>query len=294
MALGWLSLIASTVFAERLSSGASPIIRMFAIIICVFFGMKIIVTAVEAGESPPALAILPWFAFVFGWAGMRPGIFRNLGRAPLPEGKKMILSGLVRIAAGLALIWGARTLSRLPLDGLSEVILISVLLLIGYSLFLHFGILLASAGFWRLLGVKAYPLFNAPLLSLSLSDFWSRRWNIAFSEMTSITVFRPLRRILGGRTSFFASFLFSGILHELALSFPVKAGFGLPLVYFTLQAAVQLAENSIFKGKRAFEERKWAARLWVYFWILAPAPLLFHPAFLKGVVWPLAGLEYPD
>ena len=206
----------------------------------------------------------------------------------------MILSGLVRIAAGLTLIWGARTLSSLPMDGLPEIILVSGLLLIGYSLILHFGVLPASAGFWRVLGVKAYPLFNAPLLSLSLGEFWSRRWNIAFSEMTSLTVYRPLKRILGSRTSFFASFLFSGILHELVLSFPVKAGFGLPLAYFTLQAAVQSAENSIFKGKRAFEGRKWAARLWVYFWILGPAPLLFHPAFLKGVVWPLAGLEYPD
>jgi hypothetical protein len=140
VALAWLALFAAAVFAERITSGADPVFRMFAIITCVFLGMKLIVTAVEARESPPALAIRPWLAFVFGWAGMRPGIFRTLGRAPLPEGMKMVLSGLVRIAIGLALIWGARTLSGHMADGQMKFIMTSMLLLLGYSLTLHFGV----------------------------------------------------------------------------------------------------------------------------------------------------------
>jgi len=33
-----------------------------------------------------------------------------------------------------------------------------------------------------------------------------------------------------------------------------------------------------------------ASRAWALFWLIAPLPILFHPPFLRGIVWPLVGL----
>ena len=124
----------------------------------------------------------------------------------------------------------------------------TVFLLVGYSLILHFGILSISAGIWRLFGVKTYLLFKSPLLSTTLSEFWSKRWNIAFSEMISVTIYRPLKNKFGPAAIIIISFIFSGLLHEIAISLPVGKGFGLPMLYFIIQAIAILLEN-FFKGK---------------------------------------------
>ena len=56
-------------------------------------------------------------------------------------------------------------------------------------------------------------------------DFWSRRWNLAFSEMTALGVYRPLSGNIGRKAATVAAFLASGLLHELAISLPVLAGY---------------------------------------------------------------------
>ena len=92
----------------------------------------------------------------------------------------------------------------------------------------------------------------------------------------------PSRASFAGETAgLFASFLASGVLHELAISVPVGAGFGLPTLYFLLHGALVGLER---KTPRI------ASRAWTLFWLIAPLPLLFHPPFLRGVVWPLVGL----
>ena len=83
---------------------------------------------------------------------------------------------MIRILAGGILVLTARWTWR-ELDSFG---LTGSLLMIGISLILHFGFcnLLVSA--WRRFGVEANVLFLAPLYSQSLSEFWARRWNLAF------------------------------------------------------------------------------------------------------------------
>jgi alginate O-acetyltransferase complex protein AlgI len=123
--------------------------------------------------------------------------------------------------------------------------------------------------------------FRNPLASRSLAGFWGRRWNVGFSEMIAVTVHRPVRRYAGDTAALMASFLASGILHEIAISVPVRAGFGLPTLYFLLHGALVGVER---KFPRV------ASRAWTMFWLIAPLPILFHPPFLRGIVWPLLGL----
>ena len=101
-------------------------------------------------------------------------------------------------------------------------------LMTGISFAVHFGLFDLLAGLWRYCGADCRKLFRAPFLSRSLTEFWSRRWNVAFSEMTALAVFRPVKARLGGRIAQTAAFLFSGLLHELAISVPVQAGYGMP------------------------------------------------------------------
>ncbi|MGZ8781078.1 MAG: hypothetical protein ACXW31_14245 [Thermoanaerobaculia bacterium] len=54
--------------------------------------------------------------------------------------------------------------------------------------------------------------------------------------------------------------------------------FGMPTLYFLL--------HGVLVGL----ERRFpclASRAWTLFWLVAPLPILFHPPFLRGVVWPL-------
>jgi alginate O-acetyltransferase complex protein AlgI len=165
----------------------------------------------------------------------------------------------------------------------------TLLLLPGLSLILHFGVFNVLAGAWRLAGVDCRALFRAPFASKSLAEFWARRWNLGFTEMTSLAIFRPLKRTLGDRGAAFVSFLFSGLLHELAISIPVKAGFGLPLLYFALHAFATAIERRLERTGGLFAGRPWLGWLWTMTWLLLPLPLLFHPPFLRGCFWPIIG-----
>jgi alginate O-acetyltransferase complex protein AlgI len=221
---------------------------------------------------------------------MRPQIFASLGKKPVEGAIRLILYGISRLCLGVLLFLAAKQMQHLHLHPQILFVCLTILLLVSYSLILHFGILSISAGVWRLLGVKTYLLFKSPLQSTSLSEFWSKRWNIAFSEMISIAIYRPLKNNVGPAGIVILSFIFSGLLHESAISLPVEQGFGLPLLYFAIQAAAILLENIFKKKNLSFLNNIVLARLWVYTWVILPAPLLFHIYFIKGVVLPLAGL----
>ena len=170
-------------------------------------------------------------------------------------------------------------------------VLATALLLPGLSLVLHFGLFNLLAGAWRLAGVDARPLFRAPLKAHSLTEFWGRRWNLAVAEMTALAVYRPLAGRFGTGAATFLAFLFSGLLHELAISVPVRAGYGLPLLYFALHGTLVLVERRLEQARRPIECWGWLARAWTLGWLALPLPVLFHPSFLRGVVWPLIGMD---
>jgi D-alanyl-lipoteichoic acid acyltransferase DltB (MBOAT superfamily) len=138
--------------------------------------------------------------------------------------------------------------------------------------------------------VDVHALFRAPLLSRSLAEFWGRRWNLAFSEMTATGVYRPLSAAVGKPPALVVAFLFSGLLHELAISLPVRAGFGLPLLYFAIHGVLMLAERGLERAGRPIYRRAVLGRAWTTFWLVAPLPVLFHRPFLRGVVWPILGI----
>jgi alginate O-acetyltransferase complex protein AlgI len=294
--LGWSLVIAATIAVERLAKAEPAGLRMLALIGALLWGMKVLVSVEEHAAGRTRLKPRNWFHFSLGWPGMRPSTFAEVFGAPKRRWAELINQGLKNLSAGLLLILMAWWISSANIGAASSSIhlwIISIILLPGLSLLLHFGLFNVLAGFWRGVGAETHALFRNPLKSTSLSEFWGRRWNLAFSEMTALVVFRPLRNVVGPRMATMTAFLFSGLLHELAISVPAQAGYGLPFLYFLLHALAMQIEHALSKRGIRIDAVPWRGRLWTIAWLIIPLPMLFHRPFLEGCVWPLIGFTKP-
>src|SRR5690606_8413996 len=137
----------------------------------------------------------------------------------------------------------------------------------------------------RSLGADASPIMRSPLLASSPSDFWSRRWNLAFRDIDSEFVFRPAARRWGPAPGIVAAFLFSGVLHDLVTSFPVNAWYGAPTLYFMIQAAGVILEKSR-AGIRAGLASGLRGRAFTVALVAGPLFLLFHPPAIERAFIP--------
>lgn len=285
----WIVFISGIYVTCLIFADENAILRMLALIGIAFSGMKIITTTEGYKGKVLTLPFINWTLFFVGWFGMRAQIFETLGGKPLVGTWPKIKSGLISIFSGVILIALAHILTLSPLRPDLLYIPIAAILLIAFSLILHFGILSINAGVWRFFGVATYSLFRSPLKSKSLNEFWSKRWNLAFSEMTSVAVFRPLRDKNGNSFALILAFLFSGLLHELAISIPVKAGLGLPFLYFVIQGLLVIIEKELIKNGFVFLQNAVTARLWTFLCLVVPVPLLFHKEFIESIILPVAG-----
>ena len=143
------------------------------------------------------------------------------------------------------------------------------------SLGFHFGVLRVLKGVLRSAGFPVRTLFPNVLQTRGVGDFWSRRWNVGYSQMMQRLVGRPVEKILGKSAGVLAVFVISGLLHEVAISVPVQAGFGLPTAYFTAHGLLVLLE---VKLRRSFG--KIASLLAVS----VPLGFLFTPKFQQEVI----------
>lgn len=275
-ALLWAALVLSVAGAERLLSPEPPLLRMAGMIVCAFLVVKVMVGEEEKRDGMAPLPPLRWLQFATLWIGMRPRLFAASRRGPVAGARDLAVRGATRLLAGLLLV----AASRLP-GPVSDAVLGAGLLLV-----FHFGSCTLLAAAWRAKGVRCDAIVREPWRSKSLSDFWSRRWNLAYSEMCTILLYRPLAGRAGRAASVLLVFLFSGLLHELAISVPVRAGYGLPTLYFAAHGLAVLAEEALARRGRPLKGL--AGRAWALVWILAPLPVLFHAPFVAGVLRPLA------
>jgi alginate O-acetyltransferase complex protein AlgI len=283
----WALVIGAVAYVERLTTDEPSGVRMLAIIAVLLLAMKAVVIVKARRLGSPILPLGWWLGFVLLWPGMRPGPFCHPALASLPGAGGVAANGVLRMIIGASLI----TLARLVWIWTGSRYLATVPLLLGISLIVHFGLFDLLAGAWRWAVVDCKPLFRSPLRSTSLGEFWGRRWNLAFSVMATLAIYQPLVRRAGRRVALGASFLGSGVLHELAISVPVRAGYGLPMSDFALHGILVMLEGHWARSGRPADARPWIGRAWTCAWVIVPLPILFHRPFLAGVVWPLIGIE---
>jgi len=159
----------------------------------------------------------------------------------------------------------------------------------GLLMLFHFGGFHLLALIWRVNGRSVQPIMNRPLLATSVNDFWSRRWNLAFRDFATQFIMRPLARRWSTSAGLWGCFVFSGLVHELAISVPARAGFGLPFSYFLLQGVGVCIERSAL-SRRIGLGAGWRGWLFAFLIVGPPAAFLFHPPFLTKVVLPLVGI----
>jgi alginate O-acetyltransferase complex protein AlgI len=218
-------------------------------------------------------------AYVFAWPGMDSRRFLNPGATPIRPMLSEWLQALAKLTLGAALIWvGARLAS-------DQWFLAGWIGLIGLAFSLHFGLFHGLALAWRSCGVAAQHIFRAPVCAHSVGDLWGSRWNLAFRDLAHQFVFQPLVARTGVLGASFVTFLVSGLVHELVISFPAAAGYGLPTLYFLLQWLGVVAERSP-AGQRLGLRRGFVGRLFTTVVVVGPICLLFHMPFMIGVLIP--------
>jgi len=158
--------------------------------------------------------------------------------------------------------------------------------MIGIIFTLHFGLFHVLSWGWRRAGVVAQPLMRAPILSVSVAEFWGERWNVAFAQTARRYLLRPLARRWGVRRAGALVFLVSGLVHETVISLPARGGWGGPTAYFLLQAAGVGLEKSA-AGRRLGLGEGWRGRVWMLLVTAGPLPLLLNPAFTERVIRPM-------
>lgn len=258
---GWLILAALMAATDRVTADASPLARMIGIC-CVLLGaMKGLVYAEWAG--PQRLTVTRYAVFAFLWFGMDPGSFAQ--RRSGLDWKSDVGIGLLLMLLGTL---GAWFVGAMPWRHI-------LVMFLPMSLGFHFGALRVLKGALRAAGFPVRTLFPNLLKTRGIGDFWSKRWNVGYSQMMQRLIGRPVQNRLGSAAGVMAVFLGSGVLHELAITLPVRSGFGLPTLYFTLHGLLTLFERKLGRP---------IGKIPALLAVVLPLGLLFPPAFQKEVI----------
>lgn len=280
---GWIGrvpLILLPFLAIALGASLRPWIFMWLLAASIYAGCKW-VTWWQAKIA--GFAVGNWkrsAAYLLFWPGMDSREFFDNPCAKCHVRTSECLAATAKTLTGATLIGaGARVISpgHPMLGGWSG--------MIGLALFLHFGTFHLVALAWQRVGLGVRPIMQKPLLSRSLSELWGKRWNLGFRFLSHTWVFQPLQKRFGLMVATMGAFLASGLLHDLVISVPARAGYGLPTAYFLVQRLGVVVERSEAGQSLGLGGgvRGW---LWTAVIAAGPAYVLFHPWFVMRVIDP--------
>ena len=279
---GWAPLVVLPVAVVVLIDESRPRwAMMWLLAIAIFAGCKWLTwrRTPPRGSDP-----VPWHrhaGYLLAWPGLDAHAFLE-PRPPhvQPPTRAEWLDGALRGTAGLAMFF-----ILAPLAGERSPLLAGWVAMVALVLALHFGLFTLLSCAWRAAGVDAAPLMHRPSRATTLFDFWSRRWNTAFRDLTHRFLFQPLSSRLGPGGGLWAGFIFSGLVHDLVISYPAGGGYGGPTLYFALQAAgISLQRSG--RARRMGLGRGWRGWAFTFLFLLAPLPLLLHAPFVLEVIVP--------
>ncbi len=275
--IGWMPLAIFTALAANLHGLIPPWGLMWLLSIAIFAGFKWW-TWWRAMSGGISTTVMRCVAYLFLWPGMDGRRFLSLEPRVAKPATAAWTWAVAKTAFGAGLVWGA---ARLAGHGL----LAGWIGMVGFIFLLHFGLFAMLSLFWQRMGIIAPPLMNCPIAAGSLNDFWGRRWNSGFRDIVFGLMFLPLARRFGTTAATIATFVISGLIHELVITFPTGAGYGLPTLYFTLQGAAMIAERSRL-GARFGLTRGWRGHAFALAVVTLPIFALFPPPFVLRVMVP--------
>ena len=237
-------------------------------------------TSAQALSAVPLVSAKRLLCYGLAWPGMDAREFLDSAKNATGPPLWIWAQACALSALGVMLMWGAASMAwpAFPL-------LTAGLGMVGTILLLHFGLFKLLACFWQSRGIRADAIMCAPIAACSVSEFWGRRWNRAFNRLAQVLIFNPARHHLGVKGAAFMVFLVSGIIHDLVISVPARAGYGQPTLYFVLQYLALMFERSAL-GKRLGLASGWRGRVFTMLAVIIPVSLLFHSAFVHDVMLP--------
>jgi len=275
--IGWAPLIVGTVLAIGFTRPLPPWECMWVLAIVLFAGFKWWTwwRVICGGISATAFRSI---AYLFLWPGMDARRFLGAADGNMETPAKAWLWAATKTLGGAALIWGV---ARWAGNGL----LAGWIGMVGMIFVLHFGIFALLALFWQRCDIPAQPLMKCPIAADSLGDFWGRRWNSGFRDIVFGLFFTRLAKRLGTTLAMLCIFVFSGLVHDLVITFPARGGYGLPTLYFTLQGVAMLFERSNMATQFGLNQG-WRGRAFTLAVVAGPAYWLFPPPFVLNVMVP--------
>ncbi|MBI3832322.1 MAG: DUF393 domain-containing protein [Planctomycetes bacterium] len=278
IAVAWAPVVMLPAFTLAFGHGLAAWAFMWLLAFAIFAGFKWLTwrRACEAGVTAWPQRHL---AYLFLWPGMDAHAFLAAKGVQTPSAIEW-LAAIAKTALGALLFWtAARYLAA------EDLLLAGWTGMAGAIFFLHFGLFHLLALAWQAAGVKAERIMRAPLFAESLSEFWSARWNVALRDITHGAIFTPIAKRCDARTATLAVFLLSGLIHDLVISVPAGAWYGLPTSYFALQGLGVIFEHSNI-GRAAGLRHGWRGRAFALACVATPAFALFHSVFVLRVFVP--------
>jgi hypothetical protein len=276
--IGWLPLVVLPLGALTLRNSLPPWAFMWILAASIYFGLKWL----SWWKVQDRIAHPRWrsIAYLLAWPGMDAPSFLDRTKVALRPRLRDWCSAILETGLGAILLWVvARSVSP------GQPLLRGWIGMLGLILLLHFGTFQMVALFWQSTGVQATPIMAAPLRAESLSEFWGKRWNLGFRQLSHDLIFAPLHKRSGVGVTGFLVFVVSGLIHDLVISVPARGGYGLPTAYFVIQGLGVAVERSAFG--RALRLRG-GFRGWLFMAVVTVGPVywLFHPPFVLHVIIP--------
>ncbi len=212
------------------------------------------------------------------WPGMDARRFLARDKWSSSPSLQAWIWALTKTIFGAGLVWGV---ARLAGNGL----LAGWIGMVGFIFLLHFGLFALLALFWQRQGIDAQPLMRCPIAAESLGEFWGKRWNSGFRDIVFGLMFIHLAKRFGTATAALATFVISGLIHEIVITFPTGADYGLPTLYFALQGVALLLERSRLGSKLGLTSG-WRGHGFALAVVTLPIFALFPPLFVVRVMVP--------
>jgi hypothetical protein len=276
--IGWLPISVMPLIVISCRNLLPSWVFMWTLSLAIFVGLKWLTWwSARARVHHPAWRSI---AYLLAWPGMDADAFLDAQQRVPPPTSAAWLWATLKTILGVILLWiAARSFPA------KEPLLRGWVGMLGLILVLHFGSFHLIALVWQTFAVNAKPIMSSPLRSTSLAEFWGKRWNLGFRQLSYELVFRPLHRTIGAGAAGWVAFLASGLIHELVISLPARGGHGLPTTYFLLQGAGISVEHTRF-GKRFGLGRGVQGWLFMAVFVAGPVFWLFHPWFVLRVIVP--------
>lgn len=256
---------------------ASPWVGMWSLAVAIYVACKWLTWSFARRSGVDRQRVAEYLLL---WPGMDSDAFLNDRDGVVTPTFLEWLFAAAKSAVGVVLLYGV-----LPQISPERELLVGWIGMIGLIFVLHFGVFHLLSCWWRSYDIDAKPLMDWPILATSLGEFWGRRWNRAFRDLTFRYLFRPLTKRFGTTWGLMAGFLMSGLVHDAVISIPAGAGYGGPTLFFIVQGLGILIERSAL-GRQVGLGRGAVGWLFTVACLVLPVALLFHPPFVRNVIVP--------